>query len=59
MQDLVILDFIFIVIYVGMSPTGEKESSGSRSSGDWHNIQGEIQQSYNQLQRQLSQEFHR
>ena len=33
------------------------ESSESRSSGDWHNIQGEIQQSYQQLQRQLSLEF--
>ena len=35
----------------------EKESSGSRSSGDWHNIHGEIQSNYHQLQRQLSQEF--
>ena len=31
--------------------------SGSRSSGDWQGIHGEIQQSYQQLQRQLSQEF--
>lgn len=36
----------------------EKDSSaGSRSSGDWFGVQGEIQQSYHQLQRQLSQEF--
>ena len=35
----------------------EKDSSGSRSSGDWHNIHGEIQSNYHQLQRQLSQEF--
>ena len=26
----------------------EKESSGSRSSGDWHNIHGEIQSNYHQ-----------
>ena len=35
----------------------EKDSSGSRSSGDWFGIHGEIQQNYQILQRQLSQEF--
>ena len=38
-------------------PPTKDSSAGSRSSGDWFGIQGEIQQSYHQLQRQLSQEF--
>ena len=28
----------------------EESLHGSRSSGDWHHLQGEIQQSYQQLQ---------
>ena len=40
-----------------MKEESKVDLSGSRSSGDWQGIHGEIQQSYQQLQRQLSQEF--
>ncbi len=50
--------FVDDIIEPGGSKPLEKDSSaGSRSSGDWIGVQSEIQHSYYQLQRQLSQEF--
>ena len=48
------INYFAIPIYIEENTKlvkGAEESlHGSRSSGDWHHLQGEIQQSYQQLQ---------